>query len=844
MPVVVVVVDRAGIVLEVSDHAAAVSQNPRATIVGEPITKFAAAAGATLEELTTIRSSIADGTAGSYTARRVLSGGEEMSLSVVIVPNAGPDGTVTTLTMFAASSAIVSGDRDARSQLLMDASRLLVGNLDLDRTLASVVDLLVPEWTDACALLLLDERGAHRLAAFRHADPELEPSSRALFPTGELPTRGGLLERVTHSGEPLLIEEFTLDHLAGVDPAFVEAVAQLDHRSMLIHPLTARGGTIGALIATTTRRSGRTLTPDLAGLVGTVSERAAQAIENARLVEELRGAESRFRAAFDHAPIGIALMRLDAQGKARYTTVNPAMSTIFGYEHDELVGEPAASFTHPEDREEEARRWAWLVGGDVGEVTSEKRHIRPDGEVRWVRVQAAPVEDEVFVAQYQDVTEQRRFQDQLEHLASHDALTGLFNRRRFEEDLEQTLALVRRHGDGAAVITLDIDNFKHVNDTYGHAIGDELLRACARALLDRTRLTDIVGRLGGDEFGVILLRAGGDEARAVARTLIEEIRRVSLSVGERTVRVTASAGLRALEPGEDRSAGELLGEADMAMYDAKERGRDRLSIIRSGDQQPERVRARMLWSERIRDALENEGGFVLFEQPILRLATGEVDRSELLIRMVGDSGEPIAPGHFLPVAERYGQMQAIDRWVVHSAIDLVAERRDAAAEMKVEVNLSGESMTDAAFVDYIIAEIRNARIDPRCLIFEVTETVAISNLDRARQLARRLSNLGCGFALDDFGAGFASFAYLKHLPLDVIKIDGEFIRHLPRSQHDQVTVRAIVDIARGLGKETVAEFVEDQETLEALKRLGVDRAQGYHVGRPRPASVHPAFQSL
>jgi diguanylate cyclase (GGDEF)-like protein len=466
--------------------------------------------------------------------------------------------------------------------------------------------------------------------------------------------------------------------------------------------------------------------------------------------------------------------------------------------------------------------------------------VRADGEVRWVQTRAARIDAEVFVVQVQDVTEQRRFQDQLEHLASHDALTGLLNRRRFEEALEETLAHVRRHGDHAAVITLDIDNFKHVNDTYGHSIGDELLTACARAIEDRIRLTDEVARLGGDEFGVVLRRTSPEDARAVARVLLEEIRRVGVQVGDRTVRVTASAGLRTLDDAGQRTAGELLNEADMAMYDAKERGRDRLSLIEPGDLQPERVRARMRWSERIRDALEDDG-FVLFEQPILRLEGDLVDRSELLIRMVGDAGEPIAPGAFLPVAERYGQIQSIDRWVVRNAIQLLSDRRDADEDMAVEVNLSGDSLTDPATVDFIVSEINNSAIDPRQLVFEVTETAAISNLDRARRLALRLSELGCAFALDDFGAGFASFAYLKHLPLDVIKIDGEFIRSLLTSRHDQVTVQAIVDIAKGLGKETVAEFVEDAQTLEALRALGVDRAQGYHVGRPRPALIHPAF---
>jgi EAL domain-containing protein (putative c-di-GMP-specific phosphodiesterase class I) len=250
----------------------------------------------------------------------------------------------------------------------------------------------------------------------------------------------------------------------------------------------------------------------------------------------------------------------------------------------------------------------------------------------------------------------------------------------------------------------------------------------------------------------------------------------------------------------------------------------------------------MRWAERIRDALETDR-FVLYEQPILSLADARVDRAELLIRMRPDDpdDELVAPAAFLPIAERYGHIRAIDRWVVREAIVLLSERQAAGNRVGAEVNLSGDSISDASVVDYIVSEIGNAGIDPARLTFEVTETAAIGNLDRARRLASQLAALGCAFALDDFGAGFGSFAYLKHLPLDIIKIDGQFIRGLPSSSADQVTVSAMVDIAKGLGKQTVAEFVEDEATLELLRRLGVDRAQGYHIGRPRPASRNPAF---
>jgi len=282
---------------------------------------------------------------------------------------------------------------------------------------------------------------------------------------------------------------------------------------------------------------------------------------------------------------------------------------------------------------------------------------------------------------------------------------------------------------------------------------------------------------------------------------------------------------------------QLLAEADVAMYSAKEAGRDRLSLADGDDADGgvARMRARFGWSQRIRDALA-EDAFELWEQPILHLGSGSAERSELLLRMRSQA-ELVAPGAFLEVAERFGQIQAIDRWVVARAVRLLAERRAAGEDPTLEVNLSGASITDEEVMDHIAAEITNAPIDPTRVVFEITETAAIGNFDRARRFARRLADLGCQFALDDFGAGFGSFYYLKHLPFDCVKIDGDFIRRLPDSPTDQLTVKAIVDIARGLGKETIAEAAGDAATLALLRDYGVDYAQGFYVARPRPAVV-------
>ena len=733
----------------------------------------------------------------------------------------------------------------ARWAFLAAASRLLAESLDTERTLEAVASMLVPAWADVCCLGLLNAGGRLELTGVACANPAERVLVEASFADHAAVRRAGELpDRVLRTGRAVVAPEYRDPAPEGPhDRPGVRTLRDYGARSLIIAPLRIRGDVLGLMFAVMTTHSDRRFEAGDAELVQDAADRAAQAIDNARLyraeqdaralaeqaVLAARAAEERFRAAFEHAPNGMALLVAEPGGPLRYAEVNPALCRIVGCEREQLAGRPADDLVAPRDDGEQ-----------------ERRIVRPDGQERWIQVHAAPLNTKhpdgghAYVAQVQDVTDRRRFERELEHLASHDPLTGLLNRRRFQEELERALAHVRRHGEPACVVTLDLDNFKHVNDTYGHAAGDELLRASARALMERVRATDAVGRLGGDEFGIVLAHTGPEEASAVAESLLDAFRaRVGVDVGGRLVRVTASAGVRALDGGTE-TAGELLGEADMAMYDAKERGRDRLSVVGEHEVRPERVRSRMRWAERIRDALEHDG-FVLFEQPIVRLQDGTVDRAELLLRMLDGGGDPVPPADFLPVAERYGHIRAIDRWVVRRAIELLAARRAAGSSIGAGVNLSGDSISDASVIDYILAEIANAGIDPGCLTFEVTETAAIGNLDRARRLARQLSELGCGFALDDFGAGFGSFAYLKHLPLDLIKIDGDFIRTLPSSPQDQVTVRAIVDVARGHGKQTVAEFVEDGATLELLRRLGVDRAQGYHVGRPRPALVLPRF---
>lgn len=431
---------------------------------------------------------------------------------------------------------------------------------------------------------------------------------------------------------------------------------------------------------------------------------------------------------------------------------------------------------------------------------------------------------------FRDITEQKRFESQLKHLADYDGLTGLLNRRRFEEDLAREAGIVARYGGSLGALLLDIDNFKFVNDTLGHKAGDELIRSVAGLLRARLRDTDILARLGGDEFAVLLPGSTPEHAQMVAADLLELIRRHTAFIGGERVSMTASIGVALLGESDDDGS-QLIVDADLAMYEAKAAGRDGFSYSTPERAQQARLEGRYTWGERIRHALEHDG-FVLHVQPILDLARGAVSQYELLLRMRGDDGALIPPNAFLPSAERLNLVQAIDRWVVKEAIAVIAEHARAGDDLHLEVNLSGRSMGDLELTELIERQLAETGINPGNLIFEVTETTAIANMESAQEFARKLSELGCQFALDDFGTGFGSFYYLKYLPVSYLKIDGEFIVGMADNETDQLMVKAIVQIAHGLGKRTIAEFVGDGRTQALLARYGVDLAQGYHVGLP------------
>src|SRR4051812_25383099 len=419
---------------------------------------------------------------------------------------------------------------------------------------------------------------------------------------------------------------------------------------------------------------------------------------------------------------------------------------------------------------------------------------------------------------------------ELRFLADHDSLTGLLNRRRFRAELDQYVSFTARYGGRGAVMVIDIDGLKEVNDKLGHQAGDRLIRRVADILRERIRATDLVARLSGDEFAVLMpqtdtagaLQLGEDLRAQVAEGFSQslEIAPASISVGVTMFGGQQSGGSEA-----------VLLAADQAMYQAKEEGRNRIMLFHAPGEAADSAQRAQTTSARIRDALTQDR-LSLATQPIRSLADGGIERYELFLRMTGESGELLPAASFIEVAERSGMVQELDRWVVARALELLAERERAGEPVSLHVNLSGASLTDISVLEFIERRLDEGDADPRRCTFEITKTAQVEDYETAAGFADRLTEFGCEVAIDDYGAGFSPFHCLRRIPFDLIKIDGAFIRDMPRNDADQLTVKAIVEIARGLGKRTIAEFVQDDETTRMLRDYGVDMAQGYHLGRP------------
>jgi diguanylate cyclase (GGDEF)-like protein/PAS domain S-box-containing protein len=574
---------------------------------------------------------------------------------------------------------------------------------------------------------------------------------------------------------------------------------------------------------------------DIVG-ISTIEHEVAEASLEDR---ETPGSEAVLRSAFEDAPIGMALISIEPPFAGHLIRVNRALCALTGYPSHKLEGSDLRVLLHPDDEATDLAAVERLNAGEIEHFQIEQRLLHRERHAVWVTSSASLVRDAdrkplYCIRQVQDIEERKRYEGELGFLVEHDPLTGLLNRRGFVRELAHEMAYARRYGGGGSVLLLDLDDFKSVNDTLGHDAGDEVLSEVSRIVGGRLRETDSFARLGGDEFAVLLPHTAAEDAQAIAKGLLEAVRDgCAVSFGDgRTVSV--SIGINGFqEPSEESTAEDILLDADDAMYTAKEAGKDRVALSSAATH--DRTRARVTWAERVRRAVQN-GLFELYCQPIVDFTSDIVSQWELLLRLPGEGDELILPAQFLYTAERSGLILDVDQWVVGEAMRLIAEHNAAGRELRLEVNISGRSVGDPALLALVESRLRETKIDPANLVLEVTETAAIANMDRARGFATVLQSLGCRFALDDFGAGFGSFYYLKHIPFDYVKIDGEFIRNLPASSTDQLILDSIVQMSTGLKKHTIAEFVGDQETVEVLKEHGVHYGQGFHLGRPRPVT--------
>jgi diguanylate cyclase (GGDEF)-like protein/PAS domain S-box-containing protein len=529
-----------------------------------------------------------------------------------------------------------------------------------------------------------------------------------------------------------------------------------------------------------------------------------------------------------------SIITLDSDG--RMESFNKAASQLFQYQPEQVIGKQF-SMLFAEDMAPAILNSSEPRNHDTNEKNNNELEVvgkRKDGSQFYLSLKFSEMQIDgqtLFTAIVDDISERRAVMEHLRHLAEHDSLTGLYNRQYFNDEMERAFAQARRYPDSpCACIYIDLDNFKYINDTMGHLEGDRLLIDIANTLLTRTRKTDVLARLGGDEFALLLHNVDKQQATVVAENFRQAIASYSFSVAGRPIDTGCSVGVALYEVDIDNKEG-LLARADIACHMAKRNGRNRVHVFENEDKNNiDTFYEEMGWARRIRNALEHDD-FIFVCQPMLKLNDESIYSHELLVRMRDpDTNQYLLPSSFLNSAERFGLMPEIDRWVIEHAFSWLNEQSKLGQNsLCYFINLSGKSVGDENLLCYIKHLLPNLAIAPQRIVFEITENVAIAELDQAKHFLHELHQLGFRTALDDFGVGYSSFSYLRDLDVDFVKIDGSFINSMHTDELNLALVKAINNICHILGKQTVAEFVENDFALKLLKEIGVDYAQGHNI---------------
>jgi diguanylate cyclase (GGDEF)-like protein/PAS domain S-box-containing protein len=516
--------------------------------------------------------------------------------------------------------------------------------------------------------------------------------------------------------------------------------------------------------------------------------------------------------------------------------LNRTWETLMGYPIEDSIGRSIEDFTSPED----AKQFALFKTKIAAAIREQKSSAEIELCLRdvnqqkiWTQLKISrSTRTEQFstlTVCLDNITERRKSQEQLQYLAMHDSLTGLHNRHHFESTLEQLSEDAKRNQRLHGLVYLDLDHFKVINDTFGHQKGDEVLREMSALLSRRIRKPDTLCRLGGDEFAVLLRDVNAQAAQDFAREIQKIIGEFSFQLQEQRINLGCSIGVTMID-GSVHSAEEHFMRADIALYVAKGRGRNLIHLYDPKDNESDELRLRINISQKIRKAIA-EDRMVLFFQPIYDVFNSKISYYEALVRLREPNGTIIGPAEFIPALEAAGEMHLLDRWIIKLATRTLKEHPDL---NHIAINLSAQAFKDETLVPTILESLKLTGVNPNRITFELTESASLFNLNITQRVIAELHKLGCSFSVDDFGSGFSSFAYLKDLPADYIKLDGSFIQNLHQDTIDQALVKAMIQVIQALGKKAVAEYVENEEILQILKSMGIDFVQGYHIGHPVP----------